>query len=125
MADQPLAGRRIVVTRPEAKSLVEELERLGAEVTLVPLIEIRDAEDRGALADAIAGFDLRLDRLHESVNGVAAVSEGLMGPRGLASRPWVRHRRRDSRARSRAAFVASRASDDIAAGLGELAGSAS
>ena len=40
-----LSGRRIVVTRPEAKPLADELERLGAEVTVVPLIEIRAAED--------------------------------------------------------------------------------
>ena len=56
MADQPLSGRRIVVTRPEAKSLADELERLGAEVTIVPLIEILPTDDRRTLEEAIANF---------------------------------------------------------------------
>ena len=103
VADQPLAGRRIVVTRPEAKSLAEELERLGAEVTLVPLIEIRDAEDRGALADAVAGFSSYDWIVLTSVNGVAAVSEGLSGLAGpRVRRRRAGHRGRDPRARSRA-----------------------
>ena len=125
VADQPLAGRRIVVTRPEAKSLVEELEGLGAEVTLVPLIEIRDTEDRGALADAIAGFSSYDWIVFTSVNGVAAVSEGLMGlagPRVAAVGPITADAIRERGVEP--SFVASRASDDIAAGLGELAGSA-
>ena len=123
MADQPLAGRRIVVTRPEAKSLSEELERLGAEVTLVPLVEIRDAEDRGALAGAIAGFSSYDWIVFTSVNGVAAGSEGLVGldgPRVAAVGPITADAVRERDVEP--AFVASRASEDIAAGLGELAG---
>jgi len=87
MINQPLYGIRIVITRPEAKSLGDELERLGAEVTLVPLIEIRPAEGR-ALEDAVdtmASYDWIV---LTSVNGVAAVAQGLTalgGSRG--SRP--------------------------------------
>lgn len=123
MADQPLAGRRIVVTRPEAKILADELERLGAEVTLVPLIEIRDAEDRGALADAIARFSTYDWIVLTSVNAVAAVSAGLTGlagPQVAAVGPVTADAIRELGVEP--AFVASRASEDIAAGLGELEG---
>ena len=123
MADQPLAGRRIVVTRPEANSLPEELERLGAEVTLLPLIEIHETEDRGQLADAIAGLSGYDWIVLTSVNGVAAVSEGLMGlagPRVAAVGPVTADAIRERGVEP--AFVALRASEDIAAGLGELAG---
>jgi uroporphyrinogen-III synthase len=123
VADQPLAGRRIVVTRPESARLAGELERLGAEVTIVPLIEIRPAEDRRAVDEAIA-------RLHEydwivltSVNGVAAVERGLAGlagPRIAAVGPVTAEAIRTHGLEP--AFVATRASEDIAAGLGELEG---
>ena len=82
MADRPLEGIRIVVTRPEAKPLAEELERLGAEVSLVPLIEIRPAEDPGPLNDAAE----RLAEYHwivfTSVNAVSAVGARLSGLAG-------------------------------------------
>lgn len=123
MADQPLAGRRIVVTRPESARLAGELERLGAEVTIVPLIEIRPAEDRRALDEAIA-------RLHEydwivltSVNGVAAIERGLAGlagPRIAAVGPVTADAIRTHGLEP--TFVATRASEDIAGGLGDLAG---
>ena len=124
VADQPLAGRRIVVTRPEAKSLADELERLGAEVTLVPLIEIRDAEDRRALADADrALLDLRLDRAHERERrrrGERGARRGSPGRSVAAVGPVTADA---IRARGvEPAFVATRASEDIAAGLGELEG---
>ena len=47
MAEAPLAGRRIVVTRPreQAGPLVRALEELGAEVLLVPLIRIDPVAD--------------------------------------------------------------------------------
>ena len=124
MAEQPLAGRRIVITRPEAKSLADELERLGAEVTIVPLIEIRDAEDRNALEDAIARF-ARYDWIVlTSVNGVAAGAAGLAAldnsVRVAAVGPVTADAIRSHGIEP--AFVAARASDDIAAGLGELTG---
>jgi uroporphyrinogen-III synthase len=123
VADQPLAGRRIVVTRPEAKTLADELERLGAEVTLVPLIEIRAAEDRHGLEDAVRAFASYDWIVLTSVNGVAAVSEGLerlAGPRVAAVGPVTADAIRSHGVEP--AYVASRASEDIAGGLGELDG---
>ena len=72
MINQPLYGRRIVITRPEAKALAEELERLGAEVTIVPLIEIHPAEGRGLeeAVESLASYDWIV---LTSVNGVAAL----------------------------------------------------
>jgi uroporphyrinogen-III synthase len=123
VAEQPLAGRRIVVTRPEAKSLADELERLGAEVTIVPLIEIRPAEDRRALEDAITRFPGYDWIVLTSVNGVDAVKAGLAGlagPKVAAVGPVTADAIRSHGVEP--TFVASRASDDIASGLGELAG---
>jgi uroporphyrinogen-III synthase len=123
VADQPLSGKRIVVTRPEAKPLADELERLGAEVTIVPLIEIRPAEDRRALEDVVRSFPSYDWIVLTSVNGVAAVSEGLAGlagPKVAVVGPVTADAIRSHGIEP--AFVASRASEDIAGGLGELAG---
>jgi uroporphyrinogen-III synthase len=121
--DQPLAGRRIVVTRPEAKPLADELERLGAEVTIVPLIEIRPAEDRLALEETVARFPDYDWIVLTSVNGVNAVQtglHGLAGPKIAAVGPITADA---IRARGiEPAFVATRASEDIASGLGDVQG---
>ena len=124
MAEQPLDGRRIVVTRPEAKPLADELERLGAEVTIVPLIEIRPAEDRRALEEAVRDMPRYDWIVLTSVNGVSAVSDGLVGPGGSARVAAVGPVTADAVRRHgvEPAFVAARASDDIAGGLGELDG---
>ena len=122
MINQPLYGVRIVVTRPESKSLADELERLVAEVTIVPLIEIRPAEGR-ALEDAIdtmASYDWVV---LTSVNGVAAVAKGLAGLAGsqvAAVGPVTAAAIQELGVEP--AFVAKRASDDIAEGLGDIAG---
>ena len=122
MINQPLYGVRIVVTRPESKSLAHELERLGAEVTIVPLIEIRPAEGR-ALEDAIdtmASYDWIV---LTSVNGVAAVAEGLASLRDArvaAVGPVTAAAIQEAGVEP--TFVAKRASDDIAAGLGDISG---
>ncbi|HYI74110.1 MAG TPA: uroporphyrinogen-III synthase [Gaiellaceae bacterium] len=123
MADQPLSGRRVVVTRPESSKLAGELERLGAEVTLVPLIEIRPAEDRRALEEAVRALSSYDWIVLTSVNGVAAVAEGLAGlagPKVAAVGPVTAEAIRSHGVEP--AFVASRASDDIAGGLGQLPG---
>ena len=51
MAEGPLAGQRVVVTRPRehAGPLVIGLEGLGAEVAVVPLIAVAPLEDDGEL----------------------------------------------------------------------------
>lgn len=125
MINQPLYGRRIVITRPEAQRMADELTRLGAEVTIVPLIEIRPAEGR-ALEDAveeIASYDWVV---LTSVNGVTAVAQALAGlvgrsgTRVAAVGPVTAEAIRDTGVEP--AFVASRASEDIAGGLGEIDG---
>lgn len=126
MVDRPLAGRRIVVTRPESKPLAEALEGLGAEVTIVPLVEILPAleEDSRALDAAlhdIAAYDWVV---LTSVNGVAAVGDRLRGLREggrvAAVGPVTAAAIRDLGVE--VAFVAARASDDIAGGLGSIDG---
>lgn len=123
MINQPLYGRRIVITRPEAKALAEELERLGAEVTIVPLIEIHPAEGRGLeeAVESLASYDWIV---LTSVNGVAAVASGLSalaGPTRVAAvGPVTADAIRELGVEP--AFVASRASDDIAGGLGSIEG---
>ena len=71
---RPLLGRRIVVTRPRAQAgeLAAHLEELGAEVDLVPAIEIAPPPDPEALDRAVRdarGYDWIL---FTSVNGVRA-----------------------------------------------------
>ena len=123
MINQPLYGVRIVVTRPESKSLAGELERLGAEVTIVPLIEIRPAEGR-VLEDAIDTMSSYDWIVLTSVNGVAAVAQGLRAVAGAARVAAVGPVTADAIREQgvEPAFVATRASDDIAAGLGEIEG---
>jgi uroporphyrinogen-III synthase len=55
VAAKPLASKRIVVTRaPEqAQALVHELERLGAEVILLPVVAFESPEDSGPLDHAL------------------------------------------------------------------------
>jgi uroporphyrinogen III methyltransferase / synthase len=121
--NQPLYGRRIVITRPEAKPLAEELERLGAEVTIVPLIEIHPAEGR-ALEEAVESMSSYDWIVFTSVNGVAAVASALSalaGPTRVAAvGPVTADAIRELGVEP--AFVASRASDDIAGGLGSIDG---
>jgi uroporphyrinogen-III synthase len=122
MINRPLYGVRIVVTRPESRSLAEELERLGAEVTIVPLIEIRPAEGR-ALEDAIDTMSSYDWIVLTSVNGVAAVAKGLTGVAGsqvAAVGPVTAAAIKELGIEP--AFVAKRASDDIAEGLGDITG---
>ena len=123
MINQPLYGRRIVITRPEAKPLAEELERLGAEVTIVPLIEIHSAEGRG-LEEAVESLPSYDWIVLTSVNGVAAVASGLSalaGPTRVAAvGPVTADAIRELGVEP--AFVASRASDDITGGLGSIEG---
>ena len=122
MIKQPLYGVRIVVTRPESWSLADELERLGAEVTIVPLIEIRPAEGR-ALEDAIDTMSSYDWIVLTSVNGVAAVAEGLASLRDArvaAVGPVTAAAIQEAGVEP--TFVAKRASDDIAAGLGDISG---
>jgi uroporphyrinogen-III synthase len=89
--EQPLAGRRIVVTRPRAQGapLVAALERLGAVASLVPLVEVVAVDDSTELDHALR----RLGRydwvVFTSVNGVAAVGERMREVGGASAWPRV------------------------------------
>ena len=90
MADPPLSGLRIVVTRPEAQAqlLAEGLELLGAEVERVPLVEIAPVEDQASLDHAGEGITGYEWVVFTSANGVRAFGERL--PRaGLVPRVAV------------------------------------
>lgn len=65
MIERPLAGRRIVVTRPQpqADALAALLCAAGAEAVVLPAIEIRDLDDHGPFR-AIAA---RLEDFHWAV----------------------------------------------------------
>jgi uroporphyrinogen-III synthase len=80
-APKPLAGKRVVVTRPahQAPELAKPLKALGATPILFPTISIRAMEDTGPLDEAIGrllegGYDWVI---FTSVNGVAAFWERL------------------------------------------------
>ena len=124
VAEKPLAGTRIVVTRPESKPLAEALELLGADVSIVPLIEIRPVEDPRALDAALEDLSSYDWVVFTSINGVAAVGERLSsmggGGRVAAVGPVTADAVRALGVEP--SFVAQRASEDIAAGLGRLEG---
>ena len=124
MAERPLAGTRIVVTRPESKPLAEALGLLGADVSIVPLIEIRPVEDPRALDAAVEDLSSYDWVVFTSINGVAAVGERLSGI-GRAGRVAAVGPVTADAVRAlgvEPSFVAQRASEDIAAGLGPLQG---
>jgi uroporphyrinogen-III synthase len=112
-----------VVTRPESRPLAEALEALGAEVSIVPLIEIRPVEDPRALDAAVADLGTYDWIVFTSVNGVAAVGARLSGigeARVAAVGPVTADAVRELGVEP--SFVAARASEDIAAGLGSVEG---
>ena len=112
-----------MVTRPESRPLAEALENLGAEASMVPLIEIRPVEDPRALDAAVAELATYDWVVFTSVNGVAAVGERLSGlgqTRVAAVGPVTADSIRELGVTP--SFVAARASEDIAAGLGSLEG---
>jgi uroporphyrinogen-III synthase len=114
---------RIVVTRPESRSLATALEGLGAEVSIVPLIEIRPVEDPHPLDAAVAELGTYDWVIFTSINGVAAVGDRLGGigqARVAAVGPVTADAIRELGVEP--SFVAARASEDIAAGLGSIDG---
>ncbi len=75
----PLAGRRLLVTRrPEqSQALASCLREAGAEVVELPLIEIRPAEDMGALDAALACLHAYDWLVFTSANAVRALADRL------------------------------------------------
>lgn len=124
VVERPLAGTRIVVTRPESKPLAVALGLLGADVSIVPLIEIRPVEDPRALDAAVEDLSSYDWVVFTSINGVAAVGERLSGMGGGGRVAAVGPVTADAvRALGvEPSFVAQRASEDIAAGLAPLEG---
>lgn len=89
--NQPLRGRRIVVTRAaeQAEPLAARLRALGAEPMVVPLIEIVQPSDGGNALDAALKRLERYDWLVvTSPNGAMAVRDALAALPG-GSRPRV------------------------------------
>jgi uroporphyrinogen III methyltransferase/synthase len=80
-SNQPLAGLRIMVTRPEVPfdPLAEQLRQLGAEVILQPAIRITPPVDWQPVDDALA----RIDEFHwlvfSSANGVRYLLDRMRG----------------------------------------------
>jgi uroporphyrinogen III methyltransferase/synthase len=76
---RPLAGRRVVVTRPESQAgaLVTLLEAAGAEVVSLPTIRLEPPEDWGELDGALRRLHAYHWVLFTSANGVAAFQERL------------------------------------------------
>lgn len=70
----PLAGKCVVVTRPEkrARPLVDELRARGARVILAPAIRIEPPKDRDALDEALAQIAAYHFVLFTSANAVDA-----------------------------------------------------
>jgi hydroxymethylbilane synthase len=122
----PLSGRRIVVTRPQEQSagLAEGLERLGATVSILPLVGIEPVQDRTVVGSTLEGLDAYDWIVFTSANGVAVVGPRLGALRdvriaavGPATAAAVRTFGLEP------SFVPERfAADEIAAGLGPLTG---
>src|SRR3990167_11562094 len=79
MAEQPLAGLKIVGTRPreQAARLMQYIERSGGRALLFPLLDIAPAADQPALREQIsriAQFDLAIFISPNAVQyGMAAI----------------------------------------------------
>ncbi len=78
--DPPLAGRRVVVTRPRDQSgqLREQLEQLGARVISFPTIKIvpaRDASHLAAALERIRQYDCILFTSRNAVDAVARTTK--------------------------------------------------
>ncbi len=128
MADGPLAGRRIVVTRPRAQAgpLADGLADLGATVTVLPLVAIEPLDDTASLDAAARGLSSYDWVVLTSANGAAALGRALAGaqlsgPKVAAVGPATAEAVRTLG--GEVAFVpAVFAAEDVAAGLGPLAG---
>lgn len=79
MTDRPLAGKRVVITRPphQAAPFAERLRALGAEPVIVPLVTIRPPADPAPLEAALRELE-RFDWvIFTSANAVEAVCDRL------------------------------------------------
>jgi uroporphyrinogen-III synthase len=79
-----LAGRRVVVTRPQAQAegLARMIREAGGEALCIPAVEIRELDDPApflAMADRLASFDIAIFVSRNAVRRALAL---------LAPRPW-------------------------------------
>jgi len=86
--ERPLAGIRVMVTRPARASdeLATALRAAGASVDWTPLIEIGPPPDPQALQDAVDQADSADWIVFTSVNGVDAFARRRRAPLGAATR---------------------------------------
>jgi uroporphyrinogen III methyltransferase/synthase len=72
---RPLLGKRILVTRPrhQAGELIARLEELGAVVSLLPAVEIREPSDWTPVDRALANLSAYQWLIFTSANGVEAL----------------------------------------------------
>jgi uroporphyrinogen-III synthase len=85
-AELPLAGVRVVVTRAahQAAATAREFERAGAEVALLPLLELAPPADPAPLAAALASLEIYAWIVFTSANAVERVLAATSGlPPGL------------------------------------------
>lgn len=89
MNELPLQGLRIVVTRPrgQAGSLIEGLERLGAETIHCPTIRITEDEGALGLRRAISELDSFDWVVFTSANGVRIFWKALRAARAASALP--------------------------------------
>ncbi len=124
----PLAGKRIVITRPRAQAgaLADKLAALGAEPILLPMIEIAPMDDYAPL-DAALG---RLGEYHwlifTSANAVAVFWARLAGPlpatTRLAAVGPATARALEKRGATAAVIPEEYVAESLAAELGTVAG---
>lgn len=90
VAQRPLLGWSVVVTRPEpqAEGLVRSLQERGARAVRFPVIRIVPPDDPGGLRRAISGLDRYDWILFTSANGVRAFREHLLEA-GLDARAFA------------------------------------
>lgn len=86
--DTPLAGLRIVVTRPreQAAGLAQRIEQAGGQAIVFPLLEISPADDQRALQEAVARLPEFNLAIFISPNAVRYGMQAI-----LAAGPWPSH----------------------------------
>lgn len=131
----PLAGKRVLVTRPEgqADGLAQLIRAAGGEPIRIPAIEIRDLADSApfhAVADRLASFDLAIfvsrNAVRKAFEMLRARRDGMSWPARLQVAAIGQGSRAELLARGFAAVIAPAAQSDSEAllALPELARSA-
>ena len=124
----PLAGKRIVITRPRAQAaaLADKLAGLGAEPIIFPTIHIAPVDDYGPLDTALQRLDQYRWIIFTSANAVAIFWERLggrlPGTVRLAAVGPTTARALEKRRHTVALIPDEYVAEALAAGLGDVAG---